>query len=140
MLNYTRPEGVPEDANPIAPVVRSPIQVLIEEYQAEGVPLPAWLANAAPQANVQAATIQSIQATNAHMNAQATLRDQNALRDWQANVPLYLAAGISPPPQPKPNPKIVDKVVFAKTDGTVQTGADASSGKYVAWMWQEYES
>jgi hypothetical protein len=119
----------------------SPLQVLINEYQAAGQPLPPWLPKIAGAANVQLATIQSGEIQNAHLNFNAYQRDQQAMKDWQTNVErLTDIGGLSIPPQPLPSPKIIDKVVYATAEGIIETGPDAGNGQYVAWMWQEWGS
>lgn len=139
-MNFTRPQGVPADATFIPPVQLSPLQILAAEFAASGQPLPSWFPKQQQFANVQLATIQSVETQNAHLNINAYQRDQQAAKDWQTNFQRAKELGISTPPQPLPVPKIVDRVVYGKQDGEIVSGPEASTGANGAWMWQEWDA
>ncbi len=116
MSTPTRPESVPEAATVIYP------------GQQFG-----------PGVGVQAATIKSIEAQNAHLNANTMLRYESALSDWQYNAEWAKSAHQRIPPPPPPPQIITTTVVYATQDGTVVPPPAGADGTHYAWVWETYE-
>jgi len=85
-----------------------------------------------PSPVTQASTIASIEAANAHDNAQALTGWVRGLRDWATNVKQGGAQHA--PPRPKKPAVYRTEVTYADASGAVQTGPHADAGGYYAWV------
>jgi hypothetical protein len=108
-----RPSAVPGDATPIYP------------GQTFG-----------PGLGVQRATLLSIAAQIAWLNAGADQRYARALQDWIANASIYQSLGMPVPPPPAPAVHTVLHVIYADIGGNIVQEPSGADGLHYAWIWE----